>query len=189
MARQTAAEKAEANRANEAARAASEQAELARRKRELTELVNEALGDLLTGVRQSSNLSTSQNSRDALDVALERKPWPPRYSGGGHREGQIAPHKLSIFTWLKAVPFMFEPFMVSNGGKEVPGNFWAMDQADGESVAVISCPCGEEPVVGCGKIKFCEGEECRRVFLYLGGAIRVAMLSDEQLEVAGSTGS
>lgn len=126
----------------------------------------------------------TQPAPDELDRVRTREPWPPRYSGGSHREGQIIPHRFSIFSWLKAVPAVVEPFLLSKGATEVPDEFWSLDELDdGSSVAVISCPCGESPIVEHGRFHPCPGDDCPRIFLNLGNAVRVVKLTDEQLGV------
>jgi hypothetical protein len=124
----------------------------------------------------------SEPAPDELDRVRAREPWPPRYSGGGHHEGEIIPHRFSIFSWLKAVPGVVAPFLSGQGGKEVPGEFWTVDEREGQPVAVIACPCGAEPVIGWGRIDFCGGEDCGRVFFYMGESVRAVTLSEDQVD-------
>jgi hypothetical protein len=56
--------------------------------------------------------------------------------------------------------------------KEVPAEFWNEDVESAETVAIVSCPCGEEPHVALLRTEFCPG--CDRVFWNLGDRIKVA---------------
>lgn len=92
--------------------------------------------------------------------------WPPRYVG---LPGQGPPRKFSAMSWLRGLGGFAEQF-----AKEVPGEFWAEDVANGEGrLAIISCQCGKEPKIPENRIIFCE---CDRAFLFLGDRVRVAKL-------------
>lgn len=185
MARQTAAERAEAARASAQAREAAAKADLARRKSELAGLLSEVLAEVLTGVersnRASSRAANATNATDPLDVILQSRPWPPRYGGGGHRHGAVIPHRLSGLTFMRAVPMLYERFQIRNGAVEIPDEFWSQDElSDGRMVAAIACPCGAEPIVPLGGVGFCTGEDCPRVFFHIGRTIRVARMSEDE---------
>lgn len=53
----------------------------------------------------------------------------------------------------------------------IPDAFWSSDVDDGDEVAVVSCPCGEEPRVPLNSMRACE---CSRVFFHAGRDVRAA---------------
>jgi hypothetical protein len=77
------------------------------------------------------------------------------------------PTKMNLVWLFRAVPGLAEQF-----NREVPGEFFTTDTLDdGTPVAVISCPCGEQPKPPLGGMTECA---CERFYLNLGKRIRVA---------------
>jgi hypothetical protein len=73
------------------------------------------------------------------------------------------PTRFNLVWAFRAVPGLAEQFET-----QVPGSYWAIT---GEGEATVSCPCGEAPAVGLGKIAECK---CERFYLYVTGQVRVA---------------
>lgn len=186
MARQTAVEKAEIARAAAEAREAAARAEHLRKKGELAGLLTEVLNEALTTVAGSA--SGGKNRKDSLDLIQQRNPWPPRFGGGGHRDGQALLRRFSAFTWLGAVPSVFSRFSIEGGASSVPDEFWSLDELDdGNRVAVIACPCGQSPVVPFSNFHICKGDDCARVFFNMGQEIRVARFTPEELDALANS--
>ena len=81
--------------------------------------------------------------------------------------GRRQPTRFNLVWAFRAVPGMAAQFR-----REVPGDFWSKDtKEDGTPVAVISCPCGQEPLVEPGRMTECE---CERFYVHLGNSVRVA---------------
>jgi hypothetical protein len=95
---------------------------------------------------------------------------PSIYDGLGEpsrdRLGRRQPRKLSVFTFLRAIPGLAVQF------RDIPEDFWALDVNDeGYSEAAISCPCGATPRVELGTLQECS---CERFFLFVGTKVMVA---------------
>lgn len=105
-------------------------------------------------------------------MALGQYP-PPWSDGSPDRPGQREPRRFTARSFLshKGLARVFAAF-----DKEVPPEFWSEDTEAANSVAIISCPCGEEPHVQLGRTEFCTG--CDRVFWHLGDRIKVAKNPD-----------
>lgn len=69
---------------------------------------------------------------------------------------------------LGAVPGVIGAFK-----RVVPEDYWSRDTdtEDGHPVAIVACPCGEEPPVRLAGTKTCN---CGRAFFYIGEEVRVA---------------
>lgn len=74
-------------------------------------------------------------------------------------------HRMGMDTLVRAAPVLAEILHT-----EVPAEFWTVT---GERTAMISCPCGAEPVVGYGELVACDGADCGRYYLYTGPQMRV----------------
>lgn len=155
MAKQSAEERAHTAKLQAEAREADARAKLAGSRREVTEL----LRDVLTDVSRTPNVAPA---RDRLGA---EKPI----------------RKFNALTWVKIVPGVVARF---RSGNAVPDEFWSKDLADdGTPLAVISCQCGAEPVVPFANFTFCDGEDCRRAFLFEGKVIYAIRLSEEEWDV------
>lgn len=76
-------------------------------------------------------------------------------------ERRPALHRFSPFTLVGVAVTAGMP------SRTVPTEFWATDIDDGETVAVVACPCGHEPRIPELKILKCE---CERFYFYgIGG--------------------
>jgi hypothetical protein len=149
----TALEKAEAAKINADAREANARAKAIEVKNETAALLKDAVADLATGVSGSDWVPPEDR--------LGQKKQLRRFGHGG--------------ILVKALPTMAAPFLVKNGGKKIPDEFWAMEDDE----AVVACPCGNEPHIGLGSIHICQGEDCGRVFFFIGREVRITTLSDE----------
>lgn len=92
---------------------------------------------------------------------------------------QIVPHQMNAVSFMQ-VPDLLAQF------KEIPGDFWVQDVNDeGDSVALISCPCGHTPEVTTGGLSECT---CHRFFLSTGqrvlAANRPKQYADEPVDAA-----
>jgi hypothetical protein len=105
--------------------------------------------------------------------------WPPGYEG---RPGQRPLRRYSALTTIQAI----WPGYIKLFTGQVPEEFWtqAEETSEGERVAVVACPCGEEPKVAQNRTAICPGEDCGRVFLLLGEEIRVARFDPAELAAA-----
>ncbi len=94
--------------------------------------------------------------------------YPPLW-GDPDRPGSREPRGFNPLTWMKhpATRRVFAAF-----DRDVPPGFWSEDVEAERTVAIISCPCGEETHVALASTVFCEG--CDRVFWHLGDKIKVA---------------
>lgn len=99
---------------------------------------------------------------ERLERTLNREPERV----GSRREG---PRRLTFDVMCAAVPGLASQFKT-----RVPAAFWAQEvRKDRERpVAVVSCPCGGEPVAEMGVPTGCEG--CERVYVYDGDHVHVA---------------
>lgn len=86
--------------------------------------------------------------------------WPPRDA-----TGMVHFHRFNAITMFRAVPSMINVFNTI-----VPEDFWTRDEESGELIAVVACPCGEEPKVGVAQTAECA---CGRFFLGMGDEVRV----------------
>lgn len=76
------------------------------------------------------------------------------------------------FTTLSALEAF--PMLLAQFTGEVPEEMWSAKDWDGELanlIAVVACPCGQEPEVGQLGSTICE---CGRAFFLAGDRIRVA---------------
>jgi hypothetical protein len=91
--------------------------------------------------------------------------WPPR-----DRTGSIIPHKMELPLMIRACPQALGFF-----DKMVPPEFWAEEiDDDATPEIVISCVCGQQPVLKFGMRAFSLAAcECGRVFMHDGKNIRV----------------
>ncbi len=94
--------------------------------------------------------------------------YPPLWKGPDH-PGSRMPRKFTAMTWMQH-PTLRKVFAEFN--VEVPGDFWSEDVEAEQTVAIISCPCGQEPEVMLHSTEFCTG--CNRVFFFLGDKVLVA---------------
>ena len=95
------------------------------------------------------------------DLVSPDRVYPPR-----DPRGAVVPHRMTLPTWLAAVPSLLLFF-----DGRVPEQFLAETvDDDGEFQIVIACPCGSEPTIGFGKMAECS---CGRFFLHDGKEIRV----------------
>lgn len=156
MSRPTAAEKAEAQKLSAEAREAQARANLNDRQNEVATALLELLGVLKTKVEGSAD--------DALAQRAQRSQQKPL-------------RKFTGSTWMKVIPPSVNRFLLRNGAKSIPGEFWQVDDEE----AIVACPCGEEPHVALGGLRFCAGEDCHRVFFFMGREVRSVTLSDEDL--------
>jgi hypothetical protein len=85
------------------------------------------------------------------------------------------PRQFTAISWLQhpTLRAVFADFDV-----EVPPDFWSEDVEAERSVAIVACPCGQEPHVPLHRTEFCSG--CNRVFWYLGDRIKVARNPDAE---------
>jgi hypothetical protein len=176
----TPVERSEIQKNQAFAKEAEARARVDQAKANAARLLSEVLDELLTSVsgsHNSKNFGIGPGSRDLLDDILCAKAYPPRYSGGGHRDGMKMPRRFSALTWVRAVPAVFDRFQIRNGASVVPPDFWNLD----DNAAVIACPCGEQPVVPFARFHICSGEDCGRVFLFFGDEIRATRLSGDEL--------
>lgn len=91
--------------------------------------------------------------------------YPPR-----DRTGAVIPHRLEVPGMLKACPAAMLGFFTGR----VPPDYYSEDM-DGETpIIVISCPCGNEPVLRWRLRSYSLAAcECDRVFMHDGREIRV----------------
>lgn len=90
--------------------------------------------------------------------------WPPR-----DRLGRKQPHRLALPSFLLSPTI--GAAIVEHFDRAIPGEFWFWDIDDeGEHLAVIACPCGEEPGVSPIRMTECE---CGRYYLNLVTEVRV----------------
>lgn len=155
MSRPSQAEKAEAAKVNADAREANARAKAIESKNDLAAVLLELLRDVGTTVARSGGGAQAQQPQ-----RTQQKPL----------------RKFSGATWMKILPPTVNPFLLRNGAKSIPGEFWQVDEEE----AVIACPCGEEPHVALGNYHFCTGEDCNRIFFFMGRDVRSVTLSDEQ---------
>lgn len=156
MTRPSATEKAEAAKISAEAREADARAALAKQQNEVATALLELLTVVQTKVERSPN--------DAIAQQAQRSQQKPL-------------RKFTGSTWMKVIPPRINRFLLKNGAKSIPGEFWAVD----DEHAVVACPCGEEPRVGLGSFHFCTGEDCHRVFFFMGREVRSVTLTDEDL--------
>lgn len=76
--------------------------------------------------------------------------------------GRKQPYPFTWLTFFRAVPGLVDQF-----ARRVPSSFYAQDK----SGVIVSCPCGEEPLVALVHSTECA---CGRVYLNLGDSVRVA---------------
>lgn len=110
---------------------------------------------------------------------LERFDWDGRERD---KLGRVTPHRLNAVGFARAVPGLLEQF-----SEELPHDNWRRYQGS----ARIKCPCqgdealppSERPAVEPGRLLGCD--DCDRVFLFTGSAVRFAMAAPrEQLTAA-----
>jgi hypothetical protein len=92
--------------------------------------------------------------------------YPPRYVG---RAGQGPLRRFTAVSGALAVPGFLGPFT-----KSVPEEMWAAKDWNGEAadlIAVVACPCGQEPEVGQLASTICD---CGRAFILAGDRVLVA---------------
>jgi len=94
--------------------------------------------------------------------------YPPLSDGPEH-PGRRTPRKFNAMSWLSH-PTLRQVF--ARFDREVPAQFWSEDVEAAKTVAIVSCPCGEETHVPLHSTTFCSG--CDRVFWNLGDKIKVA---------------
>lgn len=85
------------------------------------------------------------------------------------RPGQGPLRRFSALSFALAVPGFMGGF-----DKEVPDSMWAAKVFDGEKadlIAVVACPCGEEPEVAQLGTSICN---CGRAFILTGDRVLVA---------------
>jgi hypothetical protein len=158
VSRPTAAEKAEAQKLKAQAREAETRAALNKHQDEVATALLELLSVVQTRVDRSP--------RAALGLGHETQ-----------RSQQKPLRKLNGTAWMRVVPPEINRFLLKNGAKSIPGEFWLVD----EEHAIVACPCGEEPRVGLGNVHFCAGEGCNRIFFFIGSEVRSVTLTDEDL--------
>lgn len=83
------------------------------------------------------------------------------------------------FSWVSFVRAM--PWLATEVfDTKVPGDFWAQDtDEEGEPIAIIACPCGEEPTLHPG-----EAVECSCERFYLAAVDQVRVFRPEHVEAA-----
>lgn len=82
--------------------------------------------------------------------------------------GRQTPRRLGFDSFLRTE---WGPGLAELFAQEVPGSFWNQDtDEDGDPIAVIACPCGEEPVCELNRSVECP---CERFYLFLGDRVRV----------------
>lgn len=102
------------------------------------------------------------SSDDLLDASVAGGVWPPR-----DRAGAKLPVRFNALHMLGAVPSIIGAFKT-----HVPDEYWTRDAAEDEyPIAVIACPCGEQPAVRLAGTRTCN---CGRAFLFTGTEVRVA---------------
>lgn len=96
------------------------------------------------------------------------------YDRDGHlvdNIGRRQPTKLNSIWAIRAIPGLARQFE-----RKVPSEFWSQDADDeGLPIAIIACPCGEEPQLRPAGMHVCE---CDRMYLSLGPEIRVGNSPD-----------
>lgn len=115
-----------------------------------------AIERLAAASEQLSRASLEQTRQ--LVAQREREEEAERRRRGYRTE----PRRLDFLTMAQAVPGLAEQF-----SRRVPPEFWNLDRR----VAVIACPCGEEPAAEFAVPATCE---CGRAYLYDGECVRVA---------------
>lgn len=80
--------------------------------------------------------------------------------------GRRQPTKLNSIWAFRAIPGLGRQFK-----QVVPSEFWSKDVDDrGLPLAIVACPCGQEPQLRPAGMKVCG---CERMYLSLGTEIRV----------------
>lgn len=90
--------------------------------------------------------------------------------------GRAQLQPFGFLSFAKAIPGFFDQFA------PIPDEFWNKDADEDLSIAVVACPCGEEPSVGLNAMTECE---CERVFAFTGKGVRVANSPKGQTVNAG----
>lgn len=114
----------------------------------------DALASLAAGLE-------AQERREREKLEHERR--QADYRRIGHRN---EPRVLNLLDYNHATQGM----LLGVFDREVPAEFWSLDGV----TAVVSCPCGETPLVPVAVPRSCEGEDCGRAFLFTGRVVRVA---------------
>lgn len=84
------------------------------------------------------------------------------------RLGRQQPRRLGVDSFLRTE---FAMMILEAFDHTVPDSFWNRDvDEDGDDVAVIACPCGEEPTCVLNRTVECE---CGRFYMFLGREVRV----------------
>lgn len=107
---------------------------------------NLALIDFLRSTRSPYHMDADGRERDPFD--------------------RLVPSRLNWVKLSRAVPGLMAQF-----NTRVPDQFFAFEVEDGTAVAVIACPCGEEPKVPIGSCTECT---CERFYLATATSARVA---------------
>jgi hypothetical protein len=85
--------------------------------------------------------------------------YPPR------RAGKIQPRRFSALTMLRATGGgIIRQFL----NVRVPDEFWSRDADPAGPIAIVACPCGEEPEVPENQTGECG---CGRFYLYVGNRV------------------
>lgn len=82
---------------------------------------------------------------------------------------QQYPRRLGVDSFLRIAHF--GPALAEAFERSIPEQFWNLDtDEDGDTIAVIACPCGAEPSQSINRTVECE---CGRFYLNLGTEVRV----------------
>lgn len=91
--------------------------------------------------------------------------WPPR-----DRIGRQQLHRIALPTFF-VQPSGIGRTIVEAFKQPVPDGFWNSDvDEEGEAIAIVSCPCGEDATVYPLRSAECD---CGRFYLHLGTEVRV----------------
>jgi hypothetical protein len=86
------------------------------------------------------------------------------------RLGRQMPRRIGVDSYLRARD-EFALAIIEAFDRVVPGSFWNADvDDDGDQIAVIACPCGEEPSLAINRTVECD---CGRYYMNLGTEVRV----------------
>jgi hypothetical protein len=117
----------------------------------------------------------SRHAREAARRARSRQPVRRiQYDRDGRARddlGRIQPSRVNWLGLIRAIPSLIHgPNPAFD--RRVPPEFWASDtDEDRAPVAVVACPCGEEPRP---RVTQCVECECGRFYLATGNSVLVA---------------
>lgn len=109
-----------------------------------------------------------------VPIDYSRAPWwseSPAHVDPAARYDKLwrkQPVRMGFIQFARVVPGL-----AALMAKRVPGDFWT--QID-DGVWQVSCPCGKSPQLEWNVLHTCE---CNRVYVYLGGDVRVGYVTPE----------